>query len=71
MNHPTLFTSIEKSTEDSGFPHKGHLLDKPSIKSFNGLSSVIVLIIFPQLPHSMSTDKATTNQDVNIIFHLD
>ena len=71
MNHPTLSTSIEKSTEDSGFPHKGHLWDKPSIKSFNGLSSVIVLIIFPQLPHSMSTDKTTANKDVNIIFHFE
>ena len=71
MNHPTLFTSIEKSTADGGFPHKGHLLEKLSIISFNGLSNVITFIIFPQLPHSMSIDKATTNQDVNIIFHFD
>ena len=50
-------TSTEKSATESDFPHKGHLLEKLPIVSFNDLSSFIVFIIFPQLPHSISTDR--------------
>ncbi len=55
-----------KSEVDSFFPQKGHLFDNGLMMSFNDLSLIILLIIFPQLSHTTSTIKTNDNSECDL-----